>query len=217
MRDFGINWDTMPRKAVINPEAVIDGDVLHVPLERKYQLVTKIVDDKEKKTNSFFDNFPVRGYFSNVGVKIKYKKLYHDTQELAVEEFLLDEASDPWIVALFEAPHVVEFAIEEYKVVQLFDDKDNTITLSSAKIREGEDLKQEFLNSPRFREVYEEIQREKTKVERMQQEEEKQRDKDKREAFYHQWKWLEKKRESGEFDEFIDDRPQNAENGRENY
>lgn len=200
MRDFGFPYDTMPSQSKLSSSAIIDGDVLHLPIESKYALRTKIADKEDKKTNFFFDKFPVRKYF-DTNVRVKYKQPHFDTIDLAISDFLLDETSDPWIVALFEAPHAVEFSIQEMRTIEVFEG--NALTISAEIIQSDEDLKQEFLNDPRFRDVYDEIQREKTKVERRLQEEEEQKQKDKRESFFHQWKWLEKKREAGEFDEFI--------------
>jgi hypothetical protein len=201
MRDFGINWDAASRKTELNPEAIVDSDVLHIPIMRKYQLQPRIVEKETK--DSIFDKFPVRGYFSSANVKTKFIKPFHDTQDLAIQEFLLEENSDPWIVALFEAPQIVDFSIDEFRTVQIFNDPHNTITLSVTSVRSGEDLKKEFTNNPRFREVYEEILRERTKVDRALKEEAEQRERDKRESFYHQWKWLERKREAGEFEDFM--------------
>lgn len=197
---FGIPWDLKPVELKLSSSAIIDGDALHLPIETKYSLSCKILESEDEAFNKLFDIFPVRNYFAGDS-KIKLRLLHFDSTELAISDFLLDEYSDPWIVALFEAPHLVEFLIKEIRIVEVFEEQ--SLTISSSVIRRGEELKQEFFQDSQFKEAYEEIKRVQTEVERHIQEDEQQRLKDKRESFYRQWEWLEKKRAAGEFDEFM--------------
>jgi len=177
-------------KFKLNESAIIDDDKVSFPIKKKYSLGVS-VPGKEAGDNIYRTTY------------LETKS--HENPEVAITTFLLDNNNDIFIEALFETPDYVELHMIEEKVIFL-SDQNSQCVISTSTIEEGEELKQKLLLDSRFRDAYDEIIREKTKFDRKKEDDEKQRLHDKSENFYHQWKWLEAKREAGEFDNFLNDK-----------
>lgn len=123
------------------------------------------------------------------------------TENQALLEFCMNSTNEGFIEALFKEPASVEFELKEFSYIEL--EEGNLRIVDSRTLRSGTDLKSALLENLDFKTAHAEMLRVKIARERAAEQQEKQRVQQNREAWYHQWKWLEKKRADGEFDEFI--------------
>jgi len=194
------------KETKLNDSAKVTESEVILPISTTYFVSSSFNEEEAKKTpfNTYVDGWSsFRGWEARGGVSSWTSKEFHfSSPEVATNAFLMDSDNDNRILALFEKPELIEFMLIENKVINLMDDKYPTVV--STKINKGgEEFKNELLNDQRFKDVYQEILREKATFEKKEKADREKEAYDKRENNYHQWLWLEKKRLNGEFTEFI--------------
>jgi hypothetical protein len=169
---------------------VSDKDV-SFPIQRSYGLEVKASANALKYTRSLssFD------YLSPT----KRSK----TVNQALLEFCTNSGCEGFIEALFKEPNSVEFELKCFSYIEM--EENNPRIIESKTLRSGAELKSELIENADFKAANAEILRVKIATERAAEQQEKQRVRQNREAWYHQWKWLEKKRTEGEFNEFLEE------------
>lgn len=124
------------------------------------------------------------------------------TENQAILEFCMNPSNEGFIEALFKEPSSIDFELKMFSYIEL--EEDNPRVIDSKTLRFGASFKSELLENIEFKTAYSEILRVKVAEEKAAEQREQMRIRQNRESWYHQWKWLEKKRADGEFDEFIE-------------
>jgi hypothetical protein len=183
---------------------VTESEVI-LKISKTFFVSSVFTESASKETfNNYIDGYnSFRGWETNDNTFIwGSQDLHFPTPEIAINAFLMNSENDNKIMALFERPEIIEFTLMENKVIYLLDDKYPTV-ISASITKHGDRFKNQLSEDQRFKDVYQEILREKSTFEKKEKEDRDREARDKRENNYHQWVWLERKRMEGEFNEFL--------------